>query len=593
MSKSNILKIFLKLSWKISPSYFIGLMLQTLFSSGQLIVNVILPKYLIDELTGAQEKNKLILYALFIVGSNLLFALFNNIMKRFMDEKNLYMKDKMNEVMAEKIMKVEYSYLENPYYLDLKERAKFAVYNMNTMYSLITNIGTLLKDAVTILGLLTIMGTLGPIFLLILMSTIVVMLVIQKMFLKYELRAQQLIIPINRKYGYYVNLAFDSLIQKDVRLYHMTDMIVEHISSYNQMIMDAFQPIYKKKGLSSGLFVVITNLQAAFAYGYAGIRTITEWFGPRITIGSFTMYVNATIQFSSAVIDLGERIMNVNQSISYLEPFMEFMSLPDEDIKEGLLPFEGSIDSIRFENVSFHYPGSEKMVIENISFEIKKGEKISIVGLNGAGKTTLIKLICRLYHPSEGNIYINDKDIYSYEYKSYTNKIAAVFQDYRLFNYTIEENVTCKDIGSDTKGAMEVLEEVGLKQKIEELPKGIHSLFGKSYDTDGIEISGGQSQKVAIARALYKDASLIIMDEPTSALDPLAEAEIYENFNQLVGDKTAIYISHRMSSSTFCDKILVLENGSIKDFASHEELMKKTDSLYYELFNSQAVNYQY
>lgn len=593
MSKSNILKIFLKLSWKISPSYFIGLMLQTLFSSGQLIVNVILPKYLIDELTGAQEKNKLILYALFIVGSNLLFALFNNIMKRFMDEKNLYMKDKMNEVMAEKIMKVEYSYLENPYYLDLKERAKFAVYNMNTMYSLITNIGTLLKDAVTILGLLTIMGTLGPIFLLILMSTIVVMLVIQKMFLKYELRAQQLIIPINRKYGYYVNLAFDSLIQKDVRLYHMTDMIVEHISTYNQKIMDAFQPIYKKKGLSSGLFVVITNLQAAFAYGYAGIRTITEWFGPRITIGSFTMYVNATIQFSSAVIDLGERIMNVNQSISYLEPFMEFMSLPDEDIKEGLLPFEGSIDSIRFENVSFHYPGSEKMVIENISFEIKKGEKISIVGLNGAGKTTLIKLICRLYHPSEGNIYINDKDIYSYEYKSYTNKIAAVFQDYRLFNYTIEENVTCKDIGSDTKGAMEVLEEVGLKQKIEELPKGIHSLFGKSYDTDGIEMSGGQSQKVAIARALYKDASLIIMDEPTSALDPLAEAEIYENFNQLVGDKTAIYISHRMSSSTFCDKILVLENGSIKDFASHEELMKKTDSLYYELFNSQAVNYQY
>lgn len=593
MSKSNILKIFLKLSWKISPSYFIGLMLQTLFSSGQLIVNVILPKYLIDELTGAQEKNKLILYALFIVGSNLLFALFNNIMKRFMDEKNLYMKDKMNEVMAEKIMKVEYSYLENPYYLDLKERAKFAVYNMNTMYSLITNIGTLLKDVVTILGLLTIMGTLGPIFLLILMSTIVVMLVIQKMFLKYELRAQQLIIPINRKYGYYVNLAFDSLIQKYVRLYHMTDMIVEHISTYNQKIMDAFQPIYKKKGLSSGSFVLITNLQAAFAYGYAGIRTITEWFGPRITIGSFTMYVNATIQFSSAVIDLGERIMNVNQSISYLEPFMEFMSLPDEDIKEGLLPFEGSIDSIRFENVSFHYPGSEKMVIENISFEIKKGEKISIVGLNGAGKTTLIKLICRLYHPSEGNIYINDKDIYSYEYKSYTNKIAAVFQDYRLFNYTIEENVTCKDIGSDTKGAMEVLEEVGLKQKIEELPKGIHSLFGKSYDTDGIEISGGQSQKVAIARALYKDASLIIMDEPTSALDPLAEAEIYENFNQLVGDKTAIYISHRMSSSTFCDKILVLENGSIKDFASHEELMKKTDSLYYELFNSQAVNYQY
>jgi ATP-binding cassette subfamily B protein/ATP-binding cassette subfamily C protein len=169
--------------------------------------------------------------------------------------------------------------------------------------------------------------------------------------------------------------------------------------------------------------------------------------------------------------------------------------------------------------------------------------------------------------------------------------MAAVFQDYRLFAFTMEENITCKEPQEDIKKATELLEKVGLTEKVETLPKGIKSLFGKSYDEEGIEMSGGESQKVAIARALNKEASLIILDEPTSALDPLAEAEIYENFNHLVGEKTALYISHRMSSSVFCDKILVIDGGVISDYDSHTKLMEKQDSLYYKLFHSQAINY--
>ena len=170
-------------------------------------------------------------------------------------------------------------------------------------------------------------------------------------------------------------------------------------------------------------------------------------------------------------------------------------------------------------------------------------------------------------------------------------KIAVIFQDYKLFAFTIGENITCEEYNEDKK-VMRLIKEVGLEEKINSLPNGLNSLMGKAYDNEGIELSGGEEQKVAIARALYKDAPLIILDEPTSALDPLAEAEIYEHFNTMVEGKTAIYISHRMSSSTFSDKILLIENGKVVDFDSHVNLMKKEESLYYKLFMAQAVNYQ-
>ena len=197
-----------------------------------------------------------------------------------------------------------------------------------------------------------------------------------------------------------------------------------------------------------------------------------------------------------------------------------------------------------------------------------------------------------MYHPISGTIYINGHDIFEYDYDSYMKCISTVFQDYKLFAFSIEENITCDAQNSNNEKAKKLIKDVGLEEKVNSLPNGISSLFGKAYDEDGIEMSGGQSQKVAIARALYKDASLVILDEPTSALDPLAEAEIYEHFNDLVGDKTAIYISHRMSSSVFCDKVLIIDGGKISDFDTHTNLMKKQDSLYYKLFISQAVNYQ-
>lgn len=593
MKNLKKLKMFFLLSWRISPSYIIYLILSTIISSGQVFVNVILPKYLIDELIGNTDMERIILFGSLIVLSNLLFAFLDNTMKRIMDVKNIYMNEMMNKAMAEKIMNVEFSYLENPYYLDLKERAVFAATNQSAMRRLIENMASMLKNFVTIIGLVALMFTLSWILVILLAVAIIIALLIYRFFMNYQMNFFQELIPVNRKYGYYVNLAFNDKLQKDVRLYNMNKMMTDKVVHYNNEINKWLCRYYGKQGKYLGLYGIINDLQAAIAYGYVGLRVISDKLGPKIGLGSFAMYVNAAINFTKSTTEFGNNVINIVQVLGYLDPFMEFMSLPDEGQAGGSLKFEGEVETIEFKNVSFKYPGSDKLVLKDISFKINKGEKISIVGLNGAGKTTLVKLICRLYRPTKGQILINGRDIFEYEHKSYMDKIAAVFQDFKLFNFTIEENITCKEADKDTERAMELIEEVGLRENIESLPNGIKSLFGKAYDESGIEMSGGESQKIAIARALYKDASLVILDEPTAALDPLAEADIYENFNNLVGEKTAIYISHRMSSSVFCDKILVIDEGSISDFDTHENLMKKEDSLYYKLYKTQAINYQY
>lgn len=591
MSNGRKLRLFFALSWKTVPSYLILLVLNTLLSGAQVLCNVILPKYLIDELTGGRDPQRLLWFAGLIVGSNLFFAWAVRYMKRKMDVQNQYTNQRMEALLGEKIMKLEYGVLENPYYLDLKERAVFAVNNMQVMMSLITETAELLKNGVTVAGLAAVMFTLSPALVVILLALVGGMLLLQRKYSVSQKKIFDEIIPVNRRYGYYINLSFDGNLQKDIRLYDMADMLSERIIVYNTMIKDTFDAFSKKKGLYMGLYGVINDLQTALAYTYVGLRVITDWFGGRIGLGSFTMYVSAAVQFSGCITKFGGSVIEVGRLLNYLDPFMELLSLPDEKENTEGLPFAGPVKQIEFRHVSFAYAGTSRRVLENVSFCVNQGEKISVVGLNGAGKTTLIKLLCRLYRPDEGEILVNGHDIFTYNYDSYMKELAAVFQDYRLFAFTIGENISCRAEGEDEERILELADQVGLTEKLADLPQGIHTLLGKAYDESGTELSGGQSQKVAIARALYKDASLIILDEPTSALDPLAEAEIYENFNELAGGRTALYISHRMSSSVFCDKVLVIDKGRVTDFAPHEELMKKTDSLYYKLFRTQAENY--
>lgn len=586
------IKSFLYLAWKACPSYIVLLVLQAVTQAVRLWLNVILPKFLVDELLGGADVRRLIIYGGLIVLNNVGMTLLEKLYRRMLEPRENYMRNAMNKKMAEKIMNLEYSYLEEPYYLDLKERAVFALTNQGAITNLVIMISDTISKGVTLAGLLVIMATLGPFMILVLAAGIGIMLLLYKSMSTAMVEVMSQIIPISRKYGYYMELETEKQHQKDIRLYNMSGMIADKVMEFSEDVCDMFDVMLKKQGRVLGGMNIVNDAIAAISYGYVGLRTISDRFGGRISIGSLTMYVTSAINFTSNVLSFGTSIINMLQNLSFLEPYMEFMAIKEETREEGKIKFEEKIETLEFNNVTFTYPKAEKPVLKNVSFSIRRGEKISIVGLNGAGKSTLVKLICRMYKADSGEIKINGKSIYDYDYGSYMKGISAVFQDYRLFNFTIGENISCQDRNADNAKINRLIEEVGLGEKIASLKEGINSRFGKEYDKNGIEMSGGEGQKVAIARALYKESSMVILDEPASALDPISEAEIYEKFNSLVEDKTAIYISHRMSSSVFCDRILIIDGGCVADFDTHEHLMKKTDSLYYKLFHSQAENYK-
>jgi len=429
------------------------------------------------------------------------------------------------------------------------------------------------------------------VLLAVLFLSIGVMLLLARKLSKYGVWVSQELVPINRKFGYYLGLQTEKQYQKDIRLYDMGDMITERAAQFTRDTCDLFDKMNEQSGRTKGAISVLNDFLAVFCYAYVGLRTLSDSFGRRLSLGDLTMYVSAASQFTATVVSLGQDVIAMLETMSFLEPYMEFMSLAEETAAKGGERLEGPVETLEFSHVTFTYPKAEKPVLQDVSFQIHRGQKISIVGLNGAGKSTLVKLICRMYRADSGEIRVNGKDIYTYDYLSYMKAISAVFQDYRLFNFSIAENISCVEQG-DEQEINRLIDQVGLRNKIDELPEGIYSRFGKEYDEQGIEMSGGQDQKIAIARALYKEASMVILDEPASALDPIAEAEIYEKFNSLVEDKTAIYISHRMSSSVFCDRILILDGGRVADFDTHDNLMRKTDSLYYKLFQSQAENYR-
>lgn len=292
-----------------------------------------------------------------------------------------------------------------------------------------------------------------------------------------------------------------------------------------------------------------------------------------------------------------EFLASINSIINnnkYLQLYIDFLNIESENHK-GTIPVEKRDDDeyeIEFKNISFKYPGTDTYALKNVSIKLNIGERLAIVGMNGSGKTTFIKLLCRLYDPNEGEILLNGIDIKKYDYEEYMRLFSVVFQDFKLFSFLLGQNVAAS-MNYDEKYVKDILEKVGLEKRLNTMPKGIYTPLYKDFDEEGIEVSGGEAQKIALARALHRDAPIIILDEPTAALDPIAEFEIYSKFNEIVGTKTAFYISHRLSSCRFCHEIAVFNDGEIVQKGNHKELVKDEDGKYYELWNSQAKYYKH
>ncbi len=386
--------------------------------------------------------------------------------------------------------------------------------------------------------------------------------------------------------NYLISAATNYQNGKDIRIYSMQKLMDAY---YKDSIRQA-DNFYLKFGVSNGsytgILMLITQLAAGMLYVVIGLKAI---YGI-ISIGEVLMYAGAVLQLSDSLRSAIMTFFSFKLRAEYLSTYYEFINKPDMHYT-GTLPVEKRSDAeyeFALEHVSFHYPGTEDMILKDISLKFKVGEKFAVVGRNGAGKTTLIKLLCRLYEPTEGRILLNGIDIKYYDYNEYTKIFSVVFQDFKLLSLPLGDNVSAGE-EIDEERMWKVLEQVGLKERVRELPKGLYTQLYKN-NGEGVEISGGEAQKLAIARALYKDGPFVILDEPTAALDPIAEEQIYEHFNEMINGKTAIYISHRMSSCKFCDDIVVLDEGRITERGNHESLLR-LNGIYASLYNTQAQYY--
>ena len=394
----------------------------------------------------------------------------------------------------------------------------------------------------------------------------------------------------NRLYDAYGSRFIRQKNALDVRMYQMHDLVCK----YNRQAYDGYvnSPIriyYRGKG--GVLFAVANNLPTVitgFLYVFVCLKAMGGAFG----VGSVTQYISAVAALSQGLSMFLVFVGRIRTSALYLRTTYDFLDIPNT-MYQGSLTTEKRSDrqyDVEFKEVSFKYPGSDQWALRHVNMKFKVGSRLAIVGENGSGKTTFIKLLCRLYDPQEGQILLNGIDIRKYNYRNYMDVFAVVFQDFQLLSQPLGANVAGAST-YDRDRATKALIDAGFGDRLEALPDGLDTQLYKDFGKNGVEVSGGEAQKIAIARALYKDAPFIILDEPTAALDPIAEAEIYAKFNDISGDKTAIYISHRLSSCKFCDEIAVFHEGAVIQQGTHEELVADESGKYHALWHAQAQYY--
>lgn len=394
----------------------------------------------------------------------------------------------------------------------------------------------------------------------------------------------------NRLFGHFGFIGTDKTRSVDIRMNNQQGLISAYWTTNSSFGVNG--PFGKaargKMGVYASLGVCITTLITGFIY----VFTCLKAWGGAFDVGSITQYVGAATAMVTNVFALTDLLGIMKTNAPYLEKTFEFLDIPNS-MYQGSLTTEKRADrqyEVEFRDVSFKYPGSDIWALRHVNMKFKVGKRLAIVGENGSGKTTFIKLLCRLYDPQEGQILLNGIDIRKYKYDDYMNIFSIVFQDFQLI---------CQPLGNNVAGSMEydrervekALIDAGFGDRLASLEKGLDTFVYKNLTEDGVDVSGGEAQKIAIARALYKDAPFIILDEPTAALDPIAEAEIYSKFNDIAGDKTAIYISHRLSSCKFCDEIAVFHEGAVIQHGTHAELVADTNGKYHELWNAQAQYY--
>lgn len=396
------------------------------------------------------------------------------------------------------------------------------------------------------------------------------------------------VMEINRISGYYQEHVADYHSGKGIRLYHQESLLENCVYTFINGMQKTFNKIALHGSLMLGFATSLSSLSTGLVFIYVGMIAANG----SISSAQVMMYIGGIMQLMKGCEGVVQSFFEMVNNRQYLQDYFEFLEL-DTQMYHGSLPVEKRDDDayeISFHQVSFKYPGSDIYALKNVTLHMKIGERMAIVGMNGSGKTTLIKLLCRLYDPTEGHITLNGIDIQKYDYEEYLSLFSVVFQDFKLFAFGLGQNVATST-QFDGPYVHEILDRVGVGQRVEKMARGLETFLYKHFDVNGEEVSGGEAQKIALARAVYRDAPIVILDEPTAALDPIAEYDIYTKFNDIIHTKTAFYISHRLSSCRFCDSIAVFHEGELIQKGHHDDLVTDVNGKYRELWLAQAQYY--
>lgn len=598
---------------KLMPSFWVYKGMSVLAETFTPYFGLYMSALLVNELAGDCDLHRLLLLAAVTVGGGFLLSLLNRILKGRCTLQDALMWQKHEAFLFDAQNGLQYEHLENPDVLLLRSQI-FADMNAigGGLAQIVWSYPDLLRGVLNILFSMSLTvsmftmvaegsytGFLGlinsPLSALALAVLIAVSAFFTIKIAKTRRRKQDDVrgelAELNTSFSFYVRLWGADLI-----LFNLNRVVMDELRKYH--LYPKWVEKLEKVTIRYNILGILLNAVLNIAiFLFVAAKSFIGVFG----IGNFILYRGTIERFVNAVSSLTSEISIVRFNNRYLVQLYEYLDLPNK-MYQGTLAVEKREDidyEIEFRDVSFRYPRTEAWALRHVNIKFRIGDKLAIVGENGSGKTTFIKLLCRLYDPTEGKILLNGIDITRYRYDEYLSLFSAVFQDYTLFDFPLGE-VVSSGLEYDEQRVRDCLIRAELGEKLADLDAdagktgkdALSRAIGRDYDSEGIDFSGGERQKIALARALYKDAPFVILDEPTAALDPIAEAAVYENFNRIAQNKTSVFISHRLSSCRFCDSIAVFDHGQLVQMGTHEDLVSDTEGKYSQLWSAQAQYYQ-
>lgn len=581
---SNMAFMFRR-TWKYAKSKYFLMILDSVKSTVQPFVLLIIPKYILDELASERRVDVTLRYIAYYAAAVVGFNLISLIISRFGSDQSMKIDHRVAMDQHTKWLHMDYDKFENGRVRDLEARSVSAAEPRNFAEDKVLGF---ISNLIRLGGYTYIIMSLHPIMILFILTVIAANTLIARRSAKLGYEYTTAMTRLSRRFNYIFRTMVDFKVGKDVRINGADSWLKsKYEKESEEYIRDHRAQQRKLLGINT-LSDIIGLIQTVVMYGYCGYLAISGG----ITVGSFTVFLGALTAFTGTFNEFVKRFPALGLLSKYIDDYREFLRCAEHEGKEletsdiSALPEHCDIE---FVNVSFKYPDTDRYVLKNINIKIKAGERLSIVGYNGAGKSTFIKLLCRFYKPTEGKILLGGVDISTYPLPEYRRRLAVVFQDYQLFYMSVRYNIVL-NLEEDPERVRKALAESGILEKIEALENGIDTSYGRILYYHSRDFSGGETQKIACARAYYRDSPIVILDEPTSALDPVAETQLYGRFNEIIGDKTAVYISHRLASVKFCDSIAVFADGELVERGTHAELLKK-NGIYADMFTKQAHYY--